>query len=357
MKSITEMFVNKEIPKVEQKKRTKTKWINERLQWTNVKHPSIARRECNQYLLDKKITDQQFGEKLGVDRRVVGRWLSGKSKPSEDMIKKIEKIYGIRSDKWSDKFEENESNILARRELEKYLKDNKITHYEFSINFVGYDGRQVYKWLKDSIPTKEAKETIFNITKIPVDHWHLWVTDKEWDERLAFHKLPWVKNEKTILRKKEKEKLIEEYNDIIQKENYDESKAIIHHSTFTSIQIVDDVLNESCEKCSAKKHFKSKYCCDIMFSITGIDCKSKNVYFDFENNFRKCSRGFVRKYDELIEISTNKVFKVIHIFNEGEFVDEFIGIDSDSNDSNKYIIDSDSNKYILKYSDFKKEIK
>lgn len=347
MKSITEMFVNKEVPKVEQKKRNKTKWIQERLQWINVKYPSIARRECNQYLLDKKMTDQQFGERLGIDRRVVGKWMSGKSKPSEDMIKKIEKIYGIHSNKWSDKFEENKSNILARRELEKYLKDNKITHYEFSLNFVGYDGRQIYKWLKDSIPSKDAKETIFNITKIPVDHWHLWFTDKEWDERLAFHKLPWVKNEKTILRKKEKEKLIEEYNDIIQKENYDESKVIIHHSTFTSIQIVDDVLNESCEKCSARKHFKSKYCRDIMFSITGIDCKSKNVYFDFENNFRKCSREFVRKYDELIEISTNKKFKVVHIFNEEEFVGEFVGQE----------IGNEQYKYVLKFSDFKKEVK
>lgn len=51
--------------------------------------------KIKQLMTSKKLTQKQLAEKLGIDQSTISSWVRGKTEPSFETLKKIQKVFGI----------------------------------------------------------------------------------------------------------------------------------------------------------------------------------------------------------------------------------------------------------------------
>jgi len=56
------------------------------------------RQILKEFLTDNSLTQEQFAKKVGIRQGQVSEWLSGRSRPSYDLLKRMSLAFGVSAD-------------------------------------------------------------------------------------------------------------------------------------------------------------------------------------------------------------------------------------------------------------------
>ena len=366
--SVTDLFCEKnsnskfsEIFPKSKKKFSKT-IVENRINMKNVKHPSKARIELNKYLIKFSLKSDAAAKKIGVGIDTFSDWVRGHSQPKDK--EKVFKVFGIPAEWWDDKHEKNKVENLGIRFLKLYMKDHNIGVNKLC-DIINSTYGTIMKWFNQNKPNNLMRERISDILKINFNMWDQEVTDKEWEEIIKNeNNIPWKKNNKTILRKKENIVFtkVEDKNIVIDKDKYvqeaikdnEELDNKFHDRVsidgFLTIHKFIGEFDKRCYECDIDGICKHEDCHEFMFNLTGIDCAKKNqefdshIYFKIKKYFDDCSKENIEEGDDIYSKSNERKVKIIEILkvDSGVFKDQVILRTEDNvdylDDLNKYKI-------------------